>query len=188
MKPPHEELPSDEELLYVEDEAELWDYDRRRTERALEKYGDAFRFQLVTARQLERWADRLRASSPSDLEKKYVQGYVQALREVAAHLRQCSYLPGGVFFDVTPGTTEPFYTPPPALFAHPNAYRLYTSYAAKLKDAGLAERFPVDAEYRHVVIELLAERYAIDAVLKEPNVIANAVAEARSILEKRRRS
>lgn len=30
---------------------------------------------------------------------KYDEGYVQALREVAAHLRQGDYLPGAVIFE-----------------------------------------------------------------------------------------
>ena len=37
---------------------------------------------------------------------------------------------------------EPFYFPTPSMFAHADAYAMYTGYAAKLEEAGLASRFP----------------------------------------------
>jgi hypothetical protein len=83
---------------------------------------------------------------------------------------------------------EPFYMPDPALFGNPDAYRLYTSYATELEEAGLADLFPLEAEHRYIVIELLAERYTLEQVEQEPGLIDQAVAEARPILEKRQRS
>ncbi len=79
--------------------------------------------------------------------------------------------------------SEPFYTPSPDLFGHSDAYRLFTGYAAELEKAGLARWFPLDAELRHVAIELLAERrYAVEEVEEEPTLLDDAIEEARGIL------
>lgn len=86
-----------------------------------------------------------------------------------------------------PGERAPFYMPDPELFGHSDAYRMYTTYAAELEQAGLADRFPPDSQLRHVVIELLAERYPVGVVEEELGLIDDAVAEARGILERRRR-
>jgi hypothetical protein len=81
---------------------------------------------------------------------------------------------------------EPFYMPDPNLFGHPDAYRMYTGYAAKLEETGLAGRFPAEVEVRHLAIELLAERYAVEDVTQKPDLIDHAIAEARGILDERR--
>lgn len=81
---------------------------------------------------------------------------------------------------------EPFYFPSPDLFGHPAAYPLYTGYAAKLEEAGLAERFPPQAALRHIAIELVAEREAVENLLEDPSLIEDAIDEARHILEERR--
>jgi hypothetical protein len=81
---------------------------------------------------------------------------------------------------------ESFYMPDPGLFGHADAYRLYTRYAAELEEAGLASRFPPEAEVRHIAIELLAEREAVESLLEEPDLIDDAIAEARGILDERR--
>jgi hypothetical protein len=81
---------------------------------------------------------------------------------------------------------EPFYMPDPDLFGHADAYRQYTRYAAELEEAGLAGRFPDEAELRHIAIELLAERYAVeDLAAGEIYLIDDAIAEARGMLEER---
>ena len=71
-------------------------------------------------------------------------------------------------------------------FGHPDAYGLCTGYAAKLEKAGLADRFPSEADVRHIAIELLAERYAVEEVVTEPALIDESSAEARVILQERR--
>ena len=81
---------------------------------------------------------------------------------------------------------EPFYFPSPSMFGHPDAYGLFTGYAAKLEEAGLSPRFPSEPEVRHVAIELLAERYPVETVEQEPELIEDAIVEARGILEERR--
>lgn len=81
--------------------------------------------------------------------------------------------------------SEPFYMPDPDLFGHPNAYPMYTGYATKLEEAGLRDLFPPEAELRKIVIELLAERYAVEDVAEDPSLIEDAIADARDILDRR---
>lgn len=82
--------------------------------------------------------------------------------------------------------SEPFYMPSPDLFGHSDAYSLFTGYAAKLEEAGLAGRSPAETELRHIAIELLAERHAVEDLGEEPDLIADAIDEARGILDERR--
>jgi hypothetical protein len=77
--------------------------------------------------------------------------------------------------------------PDPDLFGNPDAYLLYTRYAAELKDAGLADRFPADPELRNVVIEVLAQRHAVEDLPEALHLIDGAIVEAEDILEERRR-
>jgi hypothetical protein len=84
------------------------------------------------------------------------------------------------------GDSEPFYMPDPDLFGHGDAYRLFTSFAAELEEAGLAGRFPAETDVRQLAIGLLAQRYAVEDLKGEPDLIDDAVAEARLILERRR--
>jgi hypothetical protein len=83
------------------------------------------------------------------------------------------------------GGGEPFYMPSPEMFRHSNAYRMFTNYAAELEEAGLVELFPRDPELRNVVIELLAERYAVEMVEANPDLVDEAVAEARDVIRRR---
>jgi hypothetical protein len=82
---------------------------------------------------------------------------------------------------------EPFYFPDPQLFGHPDAYSLFTGFATRLEETGLADRFPLDSELRYIAIELLAERSTVEEVEEDPSMIEDAIAEARGILEERRR-
>jgi hypothetical protein len=177
---------SDEELLDFGNVEEPFEHDRRRAERALEEYGDAFRHQLVAARHMERWAAELR-ERPGALNPQFTHGYVQALRDVSTQIRKCAYLPGGEFYDESRGDTGAFYLPTPDIFGHPDAYRRYTEYAATLEAAGVSDRFPAVAELRSIALELLADRYAAEDVAENPSLLDDAVAEARRILEARRR-
>jgi hypothetical protein len=79
--------------------------------------------------------------------------------------------------------SEPFYMPSPDLFRHADAYRMFTSYASKLEEAGLRDRFPADADLRHIAIELLAEREPVENVEEDLELIEDAIAEARGILK-----
>jgi hypothetical protein len=82
---------------------------------------------------------------------------------------------------------DPFYFPDPDLFRHPDAYPLFTGFAARLEEAGLAGRFPPEIELRHIAIELLAERSTVEEVEEDPGMIEDAIAEARGILDERHR-
>ena len=75
------------------------DYDNEGAHADLEKYGDAFRFQLVAALQLSEWAEKLEADPIPDMDPTEMRGWVDALQEVAALLRQGHYLPGGPGFE-----------------------------------------------------------------------------------------
>jgi len=46
--------------------------------------------------------------------------------------------------------------------------------------------FPTSAEVRHVAIELLAERYAVEELGGDPRLIADAIVEAVEIRRARR--
>ncbi|WP_078314737.1 hypothetical protein [Mycobacterium sp. D16Q16] len=63
---------------------------------------------LRIARSIRGWASRLQGSHTGD--KEFQRGYVRALREVAAHLRQGDYVEGGPMIieqqDEEPGLNE----------------------------------------------------------------------------------
>jgi hypothetical protein len=82
---------------------------------------------------------------------------------------------------------NPFYSPDPDLFGHPDAYPLFTGFAAGLEEAGLAGRFPRETELRHIAIELLAEGSTVEEVMEDPSMIEDAIAEAQGILDQRQR-
>jgi hypothetical protein len=48
------------------------------------------------------------------------------------------------------------------------------------------DRFPPDGELRNIVIELLAERHAVEEVAENPHLIDGAIVEAQDILDERR--
>ena len=94
---------SDDELLNF-DIRELGDVSRAPQD-LLADHGDAYRQQLVIARHIEGWANRVqetKRSPTSDREQdRFNEGFVHGLLEVVAHLRQGDYLPGGTFYDQT---------------------------------------------------------------------------------------
>jgi hypothetical protein len=90
---------SDKDLLTF-DEKRLPRYNRAKAQRDLKKHGNAFRYQLVIARQLDQWAemDAVAAKSPTS-DKAWLAGHTGALRDIAVRLRQGDYLPGGPLYD-----------------------------------------------------------------------------------------
>lgn len=80
---------------------------------------------------------------------------------------------------------EPFYFPDPGLFAHPDAYKTYTDYAADLEQLGLRHLFPTDPALRNVVIEILAEGYSLDYVEMFPGIVEEVLPEAEEALRRR---
>ena len=81
----------------------------------------------------------------------------------------------------------PFYMLDRELFGHPDAYPLFTGFASRLEEAGLAARFPMDVELRQIAIELLAERSTLEEVEADQAMIEHAISEARGILDERQR-
>ena len=81
---------------------------------------------------------------------------------------------------------EPFYSPDPDNLGQHDAYFAFTKYAAGLQGAGLERSFPTSPEVRHVAIELLAERYALEELGEDPRLIADAIVEAVEIRRARR--
>jgi hypothetical protein len=96
-----------------------------------------------------------------------------ARRHVANSLRQMS-------------VDSRFYMPDPELFGHPDAYALFTGFASRLEEAGLAGRFPMDVELRQIAIELLVERTTVEEVEADQSMIEHAISEAQGILDERR--
>lgn len=78
-----------------------------------------------------------------------------------------------------------FYFPSPDLFGNRFAWESYTTYAAKLEEAGLADLFPPEDDLRYIAIELLANRYRIEDVLEQPHLIDMAIQDAAALLEER---
>lgn len=81
----------DEELLDF-DTGELEDWDEERARAALDgDHGTLYRNHLHIALHLVQWAEA--ESGRTDTDARYKAGYTQALRDMAAFLRQTYYLP-----------------------------------------------------------------------------------------------
>ena len=79
--------------LFDFDTNRLADYDPARVRRALREHPAVYVSHLQVAQWIEGWAERLEERSASELHDH--RGSGQALREVAAHLRQADLVPGG---------------------------------------------------------------------------------------------
>lgn len=90
-------LLTDQDLLNFDRDA-IQHFDLDDAKDALDEHGDVYRAQLVAAHWLDGWAERLTETDPID-DPKFDEGFAQALREVAAHLRQGDLVPGGVLFE-----------------------------------------------------------------------------------------
>ncbi|MEH3157296.1 MAG: hypothetical protein PGN29_19085 [Gordonia paraffinivorans] len=87
------------------DRDNLADFDQERLDQALADKPELTENHLKIALSLETWADNFEhdvAERPSMEDSDYNRGYREALREVAAHLRQCDYLPGGDMLVIEP--------------------------------------------------------------------------------------
>jgi hypothetical protein len=84
---------TDDELLAF-DTGDLEDWDEERARAALGgKYGSVYRNHLCIALHLDSWAEA--EGRRTDVDARYGAGYRQALRDMAAFLRQTYYLPPG---------------------------------------------------------------------------------------------
>lgn len=89
---------SDDDLLDF-DHSRLADFELDRARRTLAEKGDVFRAQLVAARWIDGWRERVLESPPMGDNEDFRAGWDSALREVIAHLRQGDFVPGGVLYD-----------------------------------------------------------------------------------------
>ena len=78
---------------------------RRTPRELLDRYGDAYRLQLVAARCFEARAIGVESQieSPTTLscQRERYEGMAEALRDVAAYLRKGDLLPGGILYENT---------------------------------------------------------------------------------------
>lgn len=72
-------------------------YEEGRVREALTEHPSLYINHLEIAQHLSGWAERLEEDARPALDPEFTKGYVEALREVAAHLRQADYAPGGGF-------------------------------------------------------------------------------------------
>ncbi|MFE1731693.1 hypothetical protein ACFW6X_16250 [Streptomyces bacillaris] len=89
---------SDAELLAFDKSAHE-DWDEERAQEALNSEdGKLYRNHLHIAMHLSQWAEReTERTKGDDTDELRTTGFVHALEEVAAHLRQADYLPGSDF-------------------------------------------------------------------------------------------
>src|SRR5438128_286713 len=65
----------------------------------LNEHGDVYRVQLVAARWIDGWRERVLTDSITQTAEDYRSGFDDALREAVAHPRQGDFLPGGVLYE-----------------------------------------------------------------------------------------
>lgn len=88
---------SDDELLNF-DRSRLADPADER--QLLATHGDTYRAQLVAARWIDGWRERMAdGQGLVRPDEQYSAGVDYALREVVAHLRQGDFVPGGPLYD-----------------------------------------------------------------------------------------
>jgi len=84
------------------DESDLMMFEPERVEEVLRAHPAIYVNHLMMARHLDAWALRLVEQPIGDAEgRSNAEGFAEGLREVAAHLRQGDYAPGGGFYDQT---------------------------------------------------------------------------------------
>lgn len=86
-------------MIFDFDTENLADYDEKRMEVALAEHPALIVNHLHIAAQLEAWAGRLLEDRVIPRNEQSNTGFAAGLREVAAHLRQADYLPGGAMLE-----------------------------------------------------------------------------------------
>jgi hypothetical protein len=87
---------SDEELLSF-DLKQLGGF-KKSPHSLLAEHGDVYRAQLVTARWLDGYRER-RARPSITKDERFEAGALDTLSDIAAHLRQGDFLPGGTLYE-----------------------------------------------------------------------------------------
>ena len=78
------------------DDKDLVNYEPEEIDKVLIEQPALYINHLRIARSVDKWAGRLESSPEAGFSEEYQKGYVRALREIAAHLRQADYVEGGV--------------------------------------------------------------------------------------------
>ncbi|MEW2283199.1 hypothetical protein [Streptomyces sp. NPDC047841] len=87
-------MARNDDALLAFDTGDLEDWDEHRARAALDgRHGALYRNHLRIALHLDSWAHA--EGGRTDVDAPYKAGYVQALRDMAAFLRQTYYLPSG---------------------------------------------------------------------------------------------
>ena len=94
-------MPLTDDDLFDFDHGRLADFDLSEAKRQLAEKGEVYRAQLVAAHWIEGWRERLEEDESPTKNEEWSDGYVTALREVTAHLRQGDLIPGGILHDET---------------------------------------------------------------------------------------
>jgi hypothetical protein len=89
---------TDDQLLDF-DPSTVSDFEPAKAERALAEQGDAFRPQLVAARWIDFWREAVERDHKLMHSEEWFAGFELALRDIAAHLRQGAFLPGGANYE-----------------------------------------------------------------------------------------
>lgn len=88
---------SDDELLDFETDL-LADWDDARARRLLVEQPDVYRNHLIVARFIDEWVEEL-MDEPVISSVDFHSGYIEGVRELAAHLRQGDFVVGGMLHD-----------------------------------------------------------------------------------------
>ncbi|XUM01232.1 hypothetical protein ACQ86F_31630 [Streptomyces venezuelae ATCC 10712] len=87
---------TDEQLLDF-DKSRLADWKPERSAEALAgEHGALYRNHLEIAQWIDGWVERMEEGDQTMSDPKFQEGFVQGVREIAAHLRQTDLLPDGV--------------------------------------------------------------------------------------------
>jgi hypothetical protein len=94
-------MPLTDDELFDFDHNRLDEFDLGAAQHRLAEKGDTYRTQLVAARWIDGWRERMEEDEGSMQSEDWHEGFNYAMREIAAHLRQGDLLPGGVLHDET---------------------------------------------------------------------------------------
>jgi hypothetical protein len=87
---------TDEQLLDF-DKSRLADWNPERADAALAgEHGALYRNHLEIAQWIDGWVERMEEGREAASAPEFQDGFVQGVREIAAHLRQTDLLPDGV--------------------------------------------------------------------------------------------
>lgn len=92
---------SDRDLLDF-DASRIAHFDREEARRTLSgEHAEVYRAQLVVARWIDQWREGVTGDAFLARERgpEWMKGFEEALREVAAHLRQGDFVPGGTLYE-----------------------------------------------------------------------------------------